>query len=93
MGEPKVDSTEMSPAFLDSFLEKLARHVQVALPHRHPDGYLSLEDASRFLGGMPEETLSAKARAKEIKSYKVGKHRVFDPKDLREYVKRRADVK
>lgn len=52
------------------------------------DGFISIEEASAFLGGMPLQTIRWKVAQREIPAYKVGRGMVFDPKELREYVKR-----
>lgn len=75
MGEKKIED----------ILEMLAQRLS---PQLRQDGYLSLEQAAHFLGGMSVSTLTEKARAGDVKAYKPGKHLIFDPKDLREYVKR-----
>ena len=76
MGEKKIEDILEMPA---------AKLTPQAM---RSDGYLSLEQAAVFLGDMPPSTLAEKARNKEVKSYKPGKSLIFDPKDLREYVKR-----
>ena len=53
------------------------------------DRFLSLDEAAEFMGNMTPRALADRARAGQIPSYKPGKHLIFDPKDLREYVRRR----
>ncbi len=53
------------------------------------DRFLTLEEAMHFLGGMAKSTLEEKVRHGIIPAYKPGRHLVFDPKELREFVKRR----
>lgn len=81
MGERKIED----------ILEDIVRRLAPPLPRS--DGFLSLEEAAKFLGDMPPSTLAEKARNKLIPSYKPGKHVVFDPKDLREYVNRHKVMK
>jgi excisionase family DNA binding protein len=50
--------------------------------------YLSLDEASAFLGGMSTSTISEKVRNGVLPAYKPGKHLLFDVRDLREFVKR-----
>lgn len=88
MGVKKIDEAQkpkrvvLTEEMIDRALARLAQSLPRA------DGFLSLEDAARFLGNMPVETLAQKARQGMIKSFKPGKHLLFDPKDLREYVRR-----
>jgi hypothetical protein len=51
-------------------------------------GYLSIEDASKFLGNTPIETIKQKVQLGLLKAYKPAKRLLFDPKDLREFVQR-----
>ena len=51
-------------------------------------GFLNIEEASEFLGGMPKQTIMEKVREKQIKAYKPGRQVLFEEKDLREFVKR-----
>ncbi len=72
---------------VEDILEDLVRRV--AAPQlRRQEGFLSLEEASDFLGGMPISSLMEKVRNGVIPAYKPGRHAIFDPKELREYVKR-----
>jgi len=59
------------------------------MAEKNIERFLSLEEAAEFLGGMNPRSLAEKARAGTIRAYKPGKHLIFDPKDLREFVKRR----
>ena len=76
---------EMAAKQIEEILEMLVTRLS---PQPRSDGFLSLEQAAAFLGNMPTSTLGEKARNGEVKSYKPGKSLIFDPKDLREYVKR-----
>jgi len=53
------------------------------------EGFIDIEEASKFLGGMPTNTIRWKVSLGEIRAYKVGRKQIFDPNELREYVKRR----
>lgn len=52
------------------------------------DGFIDIIAASEFLGGMPTETITQKVGKGEIPAYKPGKRLLFDPEELRKYVKR-----
>lgn len=52
-------------------------------------GFLNLEEACRFLGNMPANTLREKVKFGTVRAYNTGRHLVFDPADLTAFVKRR----
>lgn len=51
--------------------------------------FLTLDEAAEFLGKMSPSTLRQKVARGMIRAYKPGKHVVFDPADLRDFVRRR----
>lgn len=86
MGEKRIDETDQDDSAVEKLIEAIAKRAAQKMPIA--EGYLSAEDAARFIGNMPLSSFREKVGQGLIPAYKPGKYPVFDPKDLKEYVRR-----
>jgi len=69
-------------------LELLAERVAELLQRGRSDGFLDVDGAAAYLGGVSRKSVYHMVERRRIRSRRVGGRLLFDPRELREDVER-----